>query len=175
MSARTRLARTVRSACSEEGALTDIVDRATRSRMMSGIRGKDTKAELVVRRMLFGQGFRFRLHRRDLPGRPDVVLPSLRITVFIHGCFWHRHNSCGYAKLPSTRPEFWKAKLEGNVVRDDAAVAALRALGWRVLVVWECAVRDKRTLSRLPRVLSAWIRGHGAFCEIRGPASLSTR
>jgi DNA mismatch endonuclease (patch repair protein) len=148
--------------------LADIVDGKTRSRMMSGIRGRDTKPEMVVRRALFAAGFRFRLHRRDLPGVPDVVLPGRRVAVFVHGCFWHRHGGCRYAKLPSTRQEFWKAKLEGNAARDACATDALLAAGWRVLVVWECAVRDRETLSALPETLSLWINGTGATGEIRG-------
>lgn len=136
--------------------------------MMSGIRGRDTKPEMVVRRALFAAGFRFRLHRRDLPGVPDVVLPGRRVAVFVHGCFWHRHGACRYAKLPSTRQEFWKAKLEGNAARDARAAKALLAAGWRVLVVWECAVRDKEMLTSLPETLSLWIDGTGATGEIRG-------
>ena len=137
---------------------------------MSGIRSKDTRPEVAVRKALHAAGFRFRLHRRDLPGAPDVVLPGRHVAVFIHGCFWHRHVGCRYAKLPSTRPEFWKAKLEGNAERDGRNAGALRALGWRVLVVWECAVRDRDTLSALPEILSRWILGSGTTGEIRSGA-----
>lgn len=135
---------------------------------MSGIRGKDTKPEMAVRKALHAAGFRFRLHRRDLPGAPDVVLPGRHVAVFVHGCFWHRHAGCHYAKLPATRPEFWKAKLEGNAERDERNVGALRAHGWRVLVVWECAVRERETLSALPGILAEWITGNEAAGEIRG-------
>ncbi len=148
--------------------MTDVVDAATRSRMMSGIRGKDTKPEMAVRRALFSKGFRYRLHRRDLPGVPDVVLPPRRVAIFVHGCFWHQHEGCSNAKLPSTRPEFWKTKLEGNVARDKRAREALLALGWRVLVVWECAVRDREVLSALPESLARWISGVSATGEISG-------
>lgn len=148
--------------------MVDIVGPETRSRMMSGIRGKDTKPEVRVRRALFAAGFRFRLHRRDLPGAPDVVLPGRRIAIFIHGCFWHMHEGCHLAKLPATRPDFWKAKLEGNVARDRRNVEALLALNWRVLVVWECATKDKTVDSTLPKALSAWIRGTACFGEISG-------
>lgn len=135
---------------------------------MSGIRAKNTAPEVLVRKALFAAGFRFRLHRRDLPGTPDVVLPSRRVAVFVHGCFWHRHEGCGYSKLPSTRPEFWKVKLEGNAARDERNVGALLAEGWRVLVVWECAIKDPATLSRLPGILADWIGRDGASGEIRG-------
>ncbi|EKM96329.1 DNA mismatch endonuclease Vsr [Stutzerimonas nosocomialis] len=131
----------------------DIVDPARRSRMMATIRGKDTKPEMLVRRFLHAHGFRFRLHRADLPGKPDIVLPRLRTCIFVHGCFWHRHAGCRYAVLPKTRPEFWAAKLEGNAARDRHAVAALRAAGWRVIVVWECDLRKPETA--LPELLQA--------------------
>lgn len=132
---------------------------------MSGIRGKDTKPEMVVRRALFAAGFRFRLHRRDLPGAPDVVLPRWRVAVFVHGCFWHRHTVCGLAKLPATNAVFWRAKLDGNVQRDERAVMALRTAGWRVLVVWECATKGKAA-EGLAQQLSKWIGGNASFGEI---------
>lgn len=150
--------------------MADVVDTETRSRMMSGIRGTDTRPEMVVRRALFSAGFRYRLHRRDLPGAPDVVLSGRRVAVFVHGCFWHRHKECRYAKLPATRPEFWKAKLEGNAERDTRAIEALQAMGWRVLVVWECAVRDKGTLLILSETLANWIRGNATLGEVAGGA-----
>lgn len=146
--------------------MADIVAREVRSRMMAGIRGKNTRPEIVVRKHLFAAGFRFRLHRRDLPGVPDIVLPGRRVAIFVHGCFWHRHEGCRYAKLPSTRPEFWKAKLEGNAERDSRAIDALLDQEWRVLVVWECAVRDKSALGELRDNLARWIHGkevHGAI------------
>lgn len=146
--------------------MADVVDAATRSRMMSGIRGRDTRPEMVVRRALFAAGFRFRLHRRDLPGAPDIALPGRKIAVFVHGCFWHRHSGCRFSKLPATRAEFWKTKLEGNVERDARAVKALQAMGWRVLVVWECAIRDRETLSVLPERLTSWIRSDDPLGEI---------
>lgn len=121
--------------------MTDVVDAATRSRMMSGIRGKDTRPELQVRRFLHAQGFRFRLHDKRLPGKPDLVLPKWKTVVFVHGCFWHMHD-CRYFKLPGTRTEFWREKLAGNRARDEATRQQLEALGWRVLVVHECALRD---------------------------------
>jgi len=150
--------------------LADVVTPETRSRMMAGIRGKDTKPEMLVRRVLFAEGLRFRLHRRDLPGAPDIALPGKKVAIFVHGCFWHRHEGCGYAKMPATRPEFWKAKLEGNAERDERAIQALRAMGWRVLIVWECAIRDKEKLSTLPKVLSDWIRSDAPLGEVAGGA-----
>lgn len=119
-----------------------------RSRMMSRVRGKDTRPEMVVRRWLHAAGFRYRLHRKDLPGRPDLVLTRLRLALFVHGCFWHRHAGCPRASTPKTRVEFWKAKLAANVARDVQAAAELRQLGWKVAVIWECETRDAGTLSR---------------------------
>jgi len=133
--------------------------------MMSGIRGKDTKPELLVRKALFAAGFRFRLHRRDLPGVPDVVLSRKRIAIFVHGCFWHSHKGCKNAKLPSTRPEFWREKLDRNVVRDRENVDILLELGWRVLVVWECATRDKVLSQTFSELLSQWIKGGERYGE----------
>lgn len=130
----------------------DIVDRATRSRMMSGIRGKDTKPELEVRRFLHRLGFRYRLHDKRLPGRPDVVLPRYRTVVFVHGCFWHQHRGCKLATTPGTNAAFWQNKLQGNVTRDQRQQSALTELGWRSLTVWECEIGD---LSALPRQITA--------------------
>ena len=109
---------------------------------MSGIKGKDTKPEMLIRRILTTAGMRYRLHRRDLPGAPDIVLPGKKVAIFVHGCFWHVHQGCRYATVPATRPEFWKTKLQGNIERDEAASAKLNMLGWRVLLVWECSTRQ---------------------------------
>ena len=128
--------------------MTDIVGRDRRSRMMSRIRGRDTQPEIMVRRVAHGLGFRFRLHRRDLPGRPDLVLPRHRAVVFVHGCFWHRHKGCRYAYEPKSRVRFWTAKFRENVARDGRNEAALRALGWRVLVIWECETRRRDVVER---------------------------
>lgn len=136
--------------------------------MMSGIRGKNTKPELLVRRALFAAGYRFRLHRRDLPGTPDIILPRRKVAVFTHGCFWHMHVDCKNAKLPATRQEFWRDKLEGNVSRDRRAIDTLLADGWRVLIVWECATRDAKSLEALPVDLSSWIEGSELSGEISG-------
>lgn len=121
--------------------MVDVVDKATRSRMMSGIKGKNTKPELIVRRYLHGRGLRYRLHASKLPGKPDIVLPKHRVVVFVHGCFWHQHSGCRYATMPGSRAEFWQNKLAQNVARDQYQINALTDLGWRVLVVWECELR----------------------------------
>lgn len=136
---------------------------------MSGIRGKNTKPEMLVRRALFAAGYRFRLHRKDLPGAPDIALPGRKIAIFAHGCFWHMHAGCKNAKLPSTRPEFWRDKLQGNVSRDQRAIAALVKDGWRVLTVWECATRNPLVLEGLSTYLAHWIEGLERTGEISAP------
>src|SRR5688500_6361412 len=125
--------------------MVDIVSPADRSRMMAGIKGKNSQAELLVRRLLFASGYRFRLHRRDLPGTPNIVMPGRKASNFVHGCFWHLHPGCRYSKIPATRPEFWKAQRESNVERDRRAVEKHQALGSRVLCVCECSTRDAET------------------------------
>lgn len=120
----------------------DIVDHATRSRMMAGIRSRDTRPEMTVRKFLHARGYRFRLHRKDLPGRPDIVLPRFKTCIFIHGCFWHHHEGCKFATLPKTRADFWAEKLRGNVERDRRAQEALIRDGWRVLTIWECELKS---------------------------------
>jgi len=120
--------------------MTDVLTPEQRQFNMSRIRGKDTKPEMLIRRGLHARGLRYRLHDRSLPGRPDLVFPKYRTVVFIHGCFWHAHG-CSLSKLPATRQDFWQAKLGANAARDRKAVYALRAGGWRVLVIWECALR----------------------------------
>lgn len=124
----------------------DIIEPGQRSALMSRIRGKDTQPELAVRRLAHSMGYRFRLHRRDLPGRPDLVFPRLRKVVFVHGCFWHQHPGCRYAYQPKSRVEFWKAKFAANVKRDQLVLAALNDLGWDALVVWECETSDINSL-----------------------------
>ena len=121
----------------------DVVDPATRSRMMSGIRGKNTKPELLIRRGLHARGLRFRLHCRDIPGNPDLCFRSRRAVVFVHGCFWHAHD-CHLFRWPGTRVEFWQEKIEGNRTRDAATMARLHEQGWRVLTIWECALKGSK-------------------------------
>jgi DNA mismatch endonuclease, patch repair protein len=120
--------------------MADKVSRIVRSRMMSSVRSTNTAPELAVRKCLFSLGFRYRLHRRDLPGCPDLVLPAYSTVIFVHGCFWHQHN-CPRATLPQTRRAWWRAKLEGNRRRDEATLQSLTKSGWKVLIIWECAVR----------------------------------
>ena len=135
--------------------MTDIVDARTRSAMMAGIRGKDTKPEVIVRRFLHRLGFRFRLHRRDLPGRPDIVLPKYRTVVEVRGCFWHRHEGCRFAYMPKSNREFWESKLNGNRERDRRNLRELARLGWRAIEVWECELEEDRILERLPTMIRA--------------------
>lgn len=132
---------------------------------MAGIQGKDTAPELALRRALHHAGFRFRLHAKELPGRPDLVLPRWRAAVQVHGCFWHRHAGCRFATSPATRPEFWAAKFAGNVERDVRNHAALRALGWRTATVWECALSKNRLVGSTV-ALEDWIRGEAGEIEI---------
>lgn len=131
----------------------DVVDSATRSKMMSGIRSKDTKPELTVRRYLHGRGFRYRLHARDLPGSPDLVLPKYRVAILVHGCFWHRHPGCRFATTPASNIEKWNTKFQTNVDRDARKLTSLQAAGWRVIVVWECELR-RDPVERLQRLAS---------------------
>lgn len=134
---------------------------AQRSALMSRIRSKDTKPEMAVRQLLHARGLRFRLHRRDLPGKPDILLPRHRLAIFVHGCFWHQHAGCRLASKPKSRIEYWTPKLAGNVRRDQEAQAALRALGWRVEIVWECDARSvDRIESRLGEILATLELSH---------------
>ena len=146
--------------------MTDIVDQQTRSRMMAGIRGKDTGPEMALRRAMHARGFRYKLHAKGLPGRPDLVLPKYRAVVFVHGCFWHRHPFCRYTSVPSTRPEFWQTKFVANAVRDNASRGALLAAGWRVATVWECAARKPRQVEMAANLLAAWLCGGANEIEI---------
>ncbi len=127
-----------------------------RSARMALIRAKDTKPELLVRRLVHGMGYRYRLHRRDLPGTPDLVFPRRNKVIFVHGCFWHRHVGCALARLPKSRSEFWLSKLTANAERDTRNVRALRRLGWSVLTIWECQLGDTAKLAnRIRRFLDA--------------------
>jgi DNA mismatch endonuclease (patch repair protein) len=129
-----------------------MADRLTpeaRSRLMARVRGKDTKPELAVRRLLHAMGYRFRLHRKDLPGTPDIVLPGRGTAIFVHGCFWHRHSGCRYATVPGTRPDYWIPKFARNVERDEQARQALKDAGWVVGVIWECQTKDPSGLEAL--------------------------
>ena len=146
----------------------DIAPLGTRSRMMAGIRSKDTKPEMLVRRGLFGRGLRYRLHDRRLPGRPDMVFPRYRVVAFVNGCFWHGHD-CRLFKMPSTNKSFWAAKINGNRTRDARTRKALIDLDWRVLVIWECAVRGKSetVMQAVLNRAARWIRSGTPTDEIR--------
>lgn len=129
--------------------MTDVVDPATRSRMMSGIGPRDTLPEMTVRRYLHAAGLRFSLHDTRLPGRPDLVFRKYRTVVFAHGCFWHRHKDCKKASTPESNKRFWMKKFESNVARDKRNVRALRSKGWQVLVIWECELRNVDSVDSL--------------------------
>jgi DNA mismatch endonuclease (patch repair protein) len=130
------------------GAVVDSLSEAERSERMSHVRGRDTKPEMLVRRLVHRMGFRYRLHERRLPGAPDLVFKSRRKVIFIHGCFWHRHSdpSCKLARMPKSKLDFWQTKLEGNRARDARNQSDLDAMGWRYLVVWECELRHREQL-----------------------------
>ena len=134
----------------------DTLNPQQRSARMALVRSKDTKPELFVRRLVHGLGYRYRLHRRDLPGMPDLVLSGRGKVILVHGCFWHRHKDCALARLPRSRENFWLPKLEGNAARDARNLGALRRLGWGVMTIWECQLRDvPRLVNRIGRFLDA--------------------
>ena len=150
--------------------MSDVLTPEQRRLNMSRIRGRDTKPEMILRRGLHAQGLRFRLHRKDLPGRPDLVFPKHRALILAHGCFWHAHK-CPMFKWPATRAEFWKKKIAGNRERDQAALDAVRDGGWRVLVVWECALRGpaRRPVEDVLDRCRDFVEGHDeAFAETAG-------
>lgn len=131
----------------------DIYTRDKRSDIMSKISGKETKPEILVRKYLFSQGFRYGKNVKDLPGRPDIVLPKYKTLIFVHGCFWHGHKNCKAAKLPETRKQFWKKKISGNMNRDKKNIKELKQSGWNVITVWQCQIkskaRQKKTLTNI--------------------------
>lgn len=132
--------------------MTDVLSKEQRKRCMSHVRGKDTKPEVMVRQFLFAQGFRYRLYRKDLPGKPDIVLPKYNTVIFINGCFWHGHSGCKYATIPEANHDFWLAKISGNIERDKSNYAKLYELGWKVIEIWQCELKPKfreQTLNNL--------------------------
>lgn len=136
--------------------MADVHDKETRSYNMSRIKGKDTKPEMLVRKFLHANGFRYRLHVKNLPGKPDIVLPKYKTVIFVHGCFWHGHKGCKKAKLPTTKAEWWKNKIDGNVKNDKKAYKALAEQGWKVAEVWGCTLNSmsrEQTLVRLKSFL----------------------
>lgn len=132
--------------------MSDNLTPSQRQRCMSHIRSKDTKPEIIIRRFLFAKGLRFRLHAKQLPGKPDLTFPKYKTIVFIDGCFWHSHENCKYSKLPKTNVDYWIKKLENNKLRDEANEKKLEEMGWRVIRIWECEI--KNASSRLPRLES---------------------
>lgn len=140
--------------------MVDNLSKADRSQQMARVKSRNTKPEILTRSLLSSLGFRYRLHQRGIPGRPDISNKRRRIAIFVHGCFWHRHDAaaCKLARLPKSRVHFWQTKLEGNKARDEMVVADLKRAGWRVGVVWECELRDKRrTLEKLRRLVAGTI------------------
>lgn len=123
--------------------MADVMTPEQRSRCMAAVKGKDTKPEMIVRKYLFSQGLRFRVQVRKLPGNPDIVLPKYKTVIFVNGCFWHGHEGCKYFRLPKSNVEFWKEKIERNIERDRESMRALLDLGWKVIRVWECELRNK--------------------------------
>lgn len=149
--------------------MADIVDPATRSRMMAGIRSGNTKPELAVRKALHRLGFRYRLHAINAPGRPDLVFPSRHAAVFVNGCFWHGHD-CRFFRMPATRQEFWMTKIAANRRRDVIVSERLTQAGWRQLTIWECAIRGRSPseVSKVIELAAQWIRSKNAKLELRG-------
>lgn len=154
-----RKSRSVRNQIAAHGASRDRLTKERRSWNMSRIRGKNTTPEIRVRSLLHRLGFRFRIHGRNLPGKPDVVLAKYKTVVFVHGCFWHRHKGCKNCTTPTNRRDWWLSKLEHNVLRDRQHHVALRKLGWRVIVIWECEIEDGQDSLRALRRLWTNMQG----------------
>lgn len=154
----------------------DIVSPAVRSRMMAGIRGKNTKPELAIRSALHALGFRYRLHRKDLPGRPDIVFPKYKAVVMVHGCFWHGHD-CNLFRWPTTREDFWRTKIDRNIERDRMQHAALIAAGWRIGTIWECAMKGPACLpfEEVVERCVMWLKSDEETEEIQGNAARAAR
>lgn len=147
----------------------DIVSSIKRSEMMAGIRNKNTRPEMQVRKGLHALGFRYRIHAKDLPGKPDIVLPKYKTVIFVHGCFWHGHN-CHLFKMPQTKTAFWSEKISKNRLNDDLAIARLQQLGWSIILVWECSLkgREKLDLETFLNLLTLQIRSPKSIQEIYG-------
>jgi len=140
--------------------MADVHSRETRSYNMSRIKSKDTKPEMLVRKFLHKNGFRYRLHAKNLPGKPDIVLPKYKTVIFIHGCFWHGHEGCKYFVVPKTRTEWWSNKIEGNIKNDEYKQCLLKNKGWRILIIYTCELKNKvlnSTLNNLATLLSSTI------------------
>lgn len=128
--------------------MTDHVDSSKRSAMMAAVRSKNTSPELAVRKLIHSMGYRYRLHGNGLPGKPDLVFAGKRKVIFVHGCFWHRHRGCAKASTPKTRVDFWQTKFDQNVARDKKTVRSLKRLGWQVLTIWQCELKDAARVAR---------------------------
>lgn len=149
--------------------MADTVDSSTRSRIMAAIKGRNTKPELLIRSLLHKNGFRFRLHVKDLPGKPDIVLPRYRSVIFVHGCFWHGHQNCQFFRMPTTHTEFWQAKILRNQSNDSKVVKLLFASNWRVCIVWECSIRGaKKDPEKVVSTIADWLSDTEPFLEIAG-------
>ena len=153
----------------------DSVTAATRSRMMAGIKAKNTKSELAIRSALHRRGFRFRLHRKDLPGKPDIVFPGLNAVIFVHGCFWHGHD-CHLFRWPKSREEFWRDKICKNIERDRLQHETLANAGWRIGTVWECALKGKTRLLFVDIIdqCAIWLKSDIKTLEVRDDAARAT-
>lgn len=138
--------------------MADHVSKKKRSQIMAAIKGKDTQPEHSVRRILHAAGFRYRLHVKDLPGKPDICLPKYKTVIFVHGCFWHRHKNCKRASFPSSNRKFWEKKFSDTEIRDAKAISKLEGLGWRVLVVWQCQIADPKKIEK--ELLAAILSKH---------------
>ena len=148
-----------------KGEMIDVVDKITRSRMMAGIRGKNTKPELDLRSALHQRGLRYRLHVSGLPGRPDILLPRHGAAIQIHGCFWHRHEHCGFCTTPGSNVQFWRSKFADTIKRDKSNLKDLRKLGWKVAIVWECAIKEKGAEVIAARIAS-WLKSGRPVVEL---------
>jgi DNA mismatch endonuclease, patch repair protein len=134
--------------------MADVHSKEVRSYNMSRIKGKNTKPEMLVRRFLHAHGFRYRLHVKDLPGKPDIVLPKYKTVIFVHGCFWHGHEGCKYYVVPKTKTEWWLNKINGNIANDEKAMKALQDKGWKVITLWECELKPKTYENTLSNILN---------------------
>lgn len=134
--------------------MADVHSKETRSYNMSQIKGKNTKPEILVRQYLYAHGFRYRLHVKDLPGKPDIVLPKYKTAILINGCFWHGHHGCKYYVVPKTRTEFWQQKINGNIANDEKAILALQEKGYKVIVIWECELKKNRIEETLQQLVA---------------------
>ena len=135
--------------------MADVHDTITRSYNMSQVKGKNTKPELLVRKFLHANGFRYRLHVKDLPGKPDIVLPKYRTVIFVHGCFWHGHQHCNKARLPKTNFEWWKKKINANIINDERAIKSLKENHWHVIIVWACELKGVETINYLNEIFNS--------------------